>query len=109
MPAPTERTVPTSWMSISFSKPFIWVFIRALISSAFIILAHPFQDFFLHQVQLRSYASVNDRVIHPYDEPAQKPRVLLKVQYDLLAGRPGELFLDAIEYGLVRLARALHG
>src|SRR3989304_3331676 len=100
MPSPTEMTVPTSWMSTSFSKPLIWDLIRLLISSAFIISplpckcfrlliykisSNPFEDLFLHCLKLRPEAPVHDGVVHPYYDPAEKGFVEPAVYYDFLS------------------------
>ena len=77
MPSPTEMTVPISFMSISFSKPFICVFISWLISPTFIMFSdRPFQYFFLHPFDLGLEAAVEYGVANLHDHASDERRVL---------------------------------
>src|SRR3990170_5180601 len=108
MPSPTEMTVPTSCMSISFSKPFIWVLMSWLISSTFIILNHPFDYFFSHEFELRLKASVQDSVVYPKHKPSEKGWVVPVSQYYFLAGEALELRPYLVYQGAFKLYRSLN-
>src|SRR3989338_2239259 len=85
--SPYILTVPSSCMSISFSKPFIWVLIRLLISSALNISSHPFQYFFLHYPELGPQAPVYYRIPDPYHKPREDGAVFPEGHHDLFSGK----------------------
>src|SRR4030067_1739801 len=108
MPSPTEMTVPTSCMSISFSKPFIWVLMSWLISSTFIILNPPFDYFLSHEFELRLKASVQDSVVYPKHKPSEKGWVVPVSQYYFLAGEARELRPYLVYQRALPFHRRLH-